>query len=482
MKKQLLFMIFIASVAMNFIACSSSDETANEQTQLKLSAGITAQKEPYNIGEWGSTVNIGNIDVNFAKENVYKPKAEVTRAPADDNNWVGMSNRNIAVQIGNNVVANSLIEANGNIVLPDTYYFTGTADVPVKSWYPYSASLTSFSVKADQTLYADYESSDLMYASMNVNQNSPNGRLVYSHKTAKIIFNVTVNNSNYLYDRVVSEISLSNVYMSGSVLNGNITANGSKGSVKMYNVVGSSTNSSFVTTATFEACIIPQTTAISYSINYGSGTYNGTLASKTLNAGGSYVVNVNLNVTKYVDLGLPSGAKWSRICVDANTATELGGYYAWGATSTYSSGTGTEWQEDLDITPSSGHDVAYNKWGSGWRLPTTTEGQELIDNCTFTWKIYDGAQGCLVTSNINNNSFFIPSAGEVYTDDVVKNIEVVFLWFSNHVPRSATEDRFLNSGVQLSWYGVCNSGNPILKMSIYADRKDGFNIKAVYKP
>jgi hypothetical protein len=51
MKKQLLFMMFMAIVAMNFASCSSSDEIQNEQgNQLKLSAGITAQREPYNIG------------------------------------------------------------------------------------------------------------------------------------------------------------------------------------------------------------------------------------------------------------------------------------------------------------------------------------------------------------------------------------------------------------------------------------------------
>jgi hypothetical protein len=66
---------------------------------------------------------------------------------------------------------------------------------------------------------------------------------------------------------------LSNIYTSGSVSNGAITASGSVGSVKMYNSVATATSSNYVTTATFEACIVPQNRAIKYNIVYGSGTY-----------------------------------------------------------------------------------------------------------------------------------------------------------------------------------------------------------------
>jgi hypothetical protein len=417
--KQFYFGMFVALMATMFTACSSSDEAQNEQgAQLKLSAGITAQKETYNIGEWGAIIDIGDIDASYAKESVYKPKAENTRTPIDDNNWEGMSDRNIAVQIGSNAVSKSTINANGNITMPSTYYFTGMDNVAVKSWYPYSSSLSSFAVRSDQTALANYEKSDLLYASVNVNQSSPNAQLTYSHKTAKIIFYITMKDSKYLYDPTINSVTLSNIYTSGSVSNGAITASGSVGSVKMYNSVATATSSNYVTTATFEACIVPQNRAIKYNIVYGSGTYSGTLASKNILAGKVYTVNVTMTVLPYVDLGLPSGLKWARMNVGARTATEYGDWYMWGNDFGYNDNYHEYYKGTEELTPTGGHDTAHNLWGSPWRTPTMNECQELLSNCTWTsiknQVNYNGCNGLIFTSKKNGRTMFMPSNGYVY--------------------------------------------------------------------
>ena len=113
----------------------------------------------------------------------------------------------------------------------------------------------------------------------------------------------------------------------------------------------------------------------------------------------------------YVDLGLPSGTKWATCNVGASTPTEYGNYYAWGETTTketYYISTYT-YTGNPTILPSSA-DAATANWGSGWRMPTQTEMQELIDNCTVTWTIWNGVNGRLFTGS-NGNSIFLPAAG-----------------------------------------------------------------------
>ncbi len=417
--KQFYFGMLMALVAMTFIACSSSDEaTEREQgTELKISAGITAQKTSYDIGEWGTNIDIGNVDTCYSKESLYKPYPVVTRTPVDGNNWEGMIDRNIAVKIGSETTKKCTINATGNITMPNHYYFLGMSNVSLKSWYPYSSSLATFSVKADQTTYANYEASDLMYASMEINQSSPNVGLRYSHKTVKIIFNVTINNSHYLYSPKIKAVTLSNVYTTGNVSNGNLTSSGSKGSVKMYNFIKSSTSANNVTTATFEACLIPQSTAISYNIEYGAGSYSGTLSSKTLSSGNEYTVNVTMNVLEYADLGL--SVKWARVNMGGVKAVDYGDYYQWGATNNYLNTYLNElyYKGDEDIVAGGPYDTARQILGSPWCMPDSAQAQELIDRCVWEWTAVEGHPGYIVTSKTKPISIFLPAAGSMINAD-----------------------------------------------------------------
>ena len=424
--KQFYFGMLIALVAMAFSACSSDDALNEQGTELKLSAGITAQKEPYNINEWG-TKETGDIDACYSKESKFR--APTTRTPINNSDWKDMSNRNMSVQVGNNNPTKCTIDASGNIMFPTPYYFISSSDIYVMAWYPYSSSkLSSFSVKTDQTTYANYEASDLLYASKIMNPSEPSANLSFSHKTAKILVYVTINNSHYLYDPRINDVTLSNLYTSGNISNGTLTKSGVIGSVKMYNSVVSFTSSSDITTATFEACVIPQTTALSYSITYGSGIYTGSISSKELKSGNVYTISINLTVGQLVDLGL--SVKWSRLNIGASSAASYGSYYEWGATQEYnaskwnSSGTTSAvawsastpwgyWNSDTDITPSGGHDIARIKWGNPWRMPTKDELQELIDQCNWTWTVLDGNRGYLLKNKngTNKNSLFLSNSG-----------------------------------------------------------------------
>lgn len=125
-----------------------------------------------------------------------------------------------------------------------------------------------------------------------------------------------------------------------------------------------------------------------------------------------------INGHEYVDLGLPSGLKWATCNVGASSPEDYGDYYAWGETTTksdYSSSTSTTYGKQMSsIAGNPTYDVACNKWGSPWRLPTEAEFQELIDNCTWEWSTRNGHNGYKVTSKKNGNSIFLPAAGFRY--------------------------------------------------------------------
>ena len=137
------------------------------------------------------------------------------------------------------------------------------------------------------------------------------------------------------------------------------------------------------------------------------------------------------NSHDWVDLGLPSGLKWATCNVGANAPEEYGDYFAWGEVepkttydwSTYkwcngSYDTQTKYCTDsyygtvdnktqLELSD----DAARANWGGSWRMPTTEEQQELINNCTWTWTTQNGVNGYKVTSKKNGNSIFLPAAG-----------------------------------------------------------------------
>ena len=55
--------------------------------------------------------------------------------------------------------------------------------------------------------------------------------------------------------------------------------------------------------------------------------------------------------------------------------------------------------------------------GGNWRMPTEAEYQELFDNCNaIRTEDYNGTSvaGMIFTSKVNENSVFLPGAGEYY--------------------------------------------------------------------
>ena len=123
---------------------------------------------------------------------------------------------------------------------------------------------------------------------------------------------------------------------------------------------------------------------------------------------------------KEVDLGLPSGTIWAGWNVGASSPEQYGGYYAWGETEEKNDYDGDTYKycvsqagEYVNIGSNiSGtqYDVASQKWGGSWRMPTKAEFDELTSKCTWTWYQYKGVWGQKVTGP-NGNSIFLPASG-----------------------------------------------------------------------
>ena len=138
----------------------------------------------------------------------------------------------------------------------------------------------------------------------------------------------------------------------------------------------------------------------------------------------------------YVDLGLPSGLKWATCNVGANIPEEYGDYFAWGEVAPKEYYDWSRYKYGLDADQLTKYcnssdygkdgfiddktvlelkdDAATANWGGAWRMPTTAEQRELINNCTWDWTTQNGVNGYKVTGP-NGNSIFLPAAG--YMDE-----------------------------------------------------------------
>ena len=182
------------------------------------------------------------------------------------------------------------------------------------------------------------------------------------------------------------------------------------------------------------------------------------------------------NGHKWVDLGLPSGLKWATCNVGSDAIDQDGGYYRWGATTTYYDG--KKYAKDdvqRDITGDAHYDAAAAHWGGGWHMPTVQDFAELMEHCTWQWTNIGRRKGLKVTSKHNGKYIFLPASGAMdYTcdasrlpDDVNKRLNY---WTSSDLPGQNTSEAYYLSALEemvyfstkVRWsYGYCI--RPVIK-------------------
>ena len=192
---------------------------------------------------------------------------------------------------------------------------------------------------------------------------------------------------------------------------------------------------------------------------------------------------------EYVDLGLPSGKKWSKTYLGAKTATDEGDYYAWGETSPKAIGDFTTEKYGLldgpwgDFRRYHGKDgwkqlmpyddAATARLGNKWHIPTETEVLELFNNCTTKEITLNGQPGIALISKINNNYIFFRING--YSSGKK--------WFYTTQCTCWTADLYTNTGEVDSaiFYRIyINGDNIVTDTKWYVARFVGMNIRPIY--
>ena len=92
-----------------------------------------------------------------------------------------------------------------------------------------------------------------------------------------------------------------------------------------------------------------------------------------------------INGYEYVDLGL--SVKWAICNIGASSPSDYGDYLAWGETETkdeYTNDNSVTYGDSSfgDISGNATYDAATANWGKKWRMPTRSEFEELLDDCT----------------------------------------------------------------------------------------------------
>ena len=177
----------------------------------------------------------------------------------------------------------------------------------------------------------------------------------------------------------------------------------------------------------------------------------------------------------YVDLGLPSGTFWATCNIGANNPEQYGDYYAWGEISTKKSyhENNSKWHnvskkdlQSMNVINNNGkltsqYDVANQKWGVHWHIPSVDQFRELLENTNKTWTKINGRGGFLFKSKINGNSLFLPAAGDKYYGTLRYSGERGNYWTSESSDKSAVHCYFHSGDAYPDLVLYCYYGQPI---------------------
>ena len=142
---------------------------------------------------------------------------------------------------------------------------------------------------------------------------------------------------------------------------------------------------------------------------------------------------------KAIDLGLPSGLKWSDRNVGAEKETDYGKYFQWGDVVGYTDASHSTWDScpgngcyssfnrdsiaawDAETLSDGGlkpdFDAATVNMGSKWRMPTHKDCLELFKNTNYEYAEIDGVKGGKFISKANPSKYiFLPFAGFAAND------------------------------------------------------------------
>ena len=89
------------------------------------------------------------------------------------------------------------------------------------------------------------------------------------------------------------------------------------------------------------------------------------------------------------------------------------------------------------------YDVAHEKWGDKWQMPSSEQINELIKNCTSKWKTLNSLKGRYYTGP-NGNTIFLPAAGYRWGGNLYRINGNGYYWSSSQGPSQSDYAYLLN--------------------------------------
>lgn len=152
--------------------------------------------------------------------------------------------------------------------------------------------------------------------------------------------------------------------------------------------------------------------------------------------------------SSYVEI---NGVKWATCNIGATAPEGYGDYFAWGATYPQAKYERADYLEStLSANLEQGKDIAYQKLGSSWRMPTFEEIQKLLDTdkVTWSWTAENGVNGYWVSDKAHTSEkFFLPAAGSWY-DELIFAGDSGLGWSSEYYSSDDAYGLYFDSGYQ----------------------------------
>lgn len=153
-----------------------------------------------------------------------------------------------------------------------------------------------------------------------------------------------------------------------------------------------------------------------------------------------------------IDLGLPSGTKWACCNVGAKSRSDKGSYFAWGELYPKNSYDWDNYKFSDYVVNGRGYlnkycftslhgivdnrktllpedDVATQKWGRKWCMPTIEDIDEIIEKCAWKHATMSGVKGRMVVGP-NGNTIFLPFSGYVTGSLDIRDSNYGYYWSS----------------------------------------------------
>lgn len=155
-----------------------------------------------------------------------------------------------------------------------------------------------------------------------------------------------------------------------------------------------------------------------------------------------------------IDLGL--SVKWASCNVGATSPEEIGSYYAWGEVAEkdeYGGSNYLYYDEDAGCNQNIGssitgtkYDVAHIKYGGNWRMPTSSEYEELMSQCSWEWKTINDIYGYEIKGS-NGNVIFLPVGGYWHISDIINSN------YGGYWSGTAINDKYYNAAAYTLSFG-----------------------------